>query len=72
LQADATGKFNMDGIAPGDYKLFAWEAVPNGAWMNAEFLARYEGRGVAVSVTPTGSTPAKPELKVIPKEAGGR
>jgi hypothetical protein len=72
LQADATSKFNMDGIAPGDYKLFAWEAVPNGAWMNAEFLARYEGRGVAVSVTPTGSTPAKPELKVIPKEAGGR
>jgi hypothetical protein len=70
--SDASGKFNMDGIEPGDYKLFAWEAAPNGAWMNAEFLARYEGRGVAVSVTATGSTPASPELRVIPRDSERR
>jgi Carboxypeptidase regulatory-like domain len=67
-QADNSGKFTLNGIAPGDYKLFAWEAVQTGAWMNAEFLAGYENRGVMVSFSAAGSTPATIELRVIPKD----
>jgi hypothetical protein len=38
-------------IAPGDYTVFAFEALPTGgAEQNAEFMAKYEGRGVAVHV----------------------
>jgi hypothetical protein len=66
--ADVLGNFIINGVAPGDYKLFAWENVPSTAWMNAEFMAPYEGRGSAIIVSANGSSPASIELKVIPRE----
>src|SRR5262245_35752515 len=42
---DNKGNFSMKGVAPGDYTLFAWESVLSTAWMNSEFLARYQNRG---------------------------
>jgi hypothetical protein len=69
---DNLGNFNINAIAPGDYKLFAWETIPNTAWLNPEFLAPYEGRGLAVSVNSTGPTPSNIELKVIPKGSDNR
>jgi hypothetical protein len=50
--SNATGKFTLSGVAPGDYKLFAWEDVPNGAWQNAEFMTNYEVLGTAVRIAP--------------------
>ncbi|MNC93753.1 hypothetical protein D3C83_104540 [compost metagenome] len=44
------GSFNLTGIAPGSYKLFAWQSVTPGAWGNAAFLRRHEDRGIAVVV----------------------
>jgi hypothetical protein len=41
-------------IAPGDYKVFAWEYVPNDAWTNAEFMRPYESLGTGVRVPPGG------------------
>jgi hypothetical protein len=46
----AQGTFRMTGIAPGEYRLFAWESIPATAYMNAEYLAPYENRGVAVTI----------------------
>ena len=40
----------MSGAAPGEYKLFAWAVATNGAHFNAEFLAKYEERGLPVTV----------------------
>jgi hypothetical protein len=68
VTADASGNFMINGVAPGDYKLFAWEGVPNTAWMNAEFLAPYETRGVPVSASANGSSPATLDLKLIPRD----
>jgi hypothetical protein len=45
------GRFAFQGLAPGDYKLFAWDDIENGAWQNAEFLAPYESRGRLVSIS---------------------
>jgi len=50
LYADATsdsdGKFSIKGIAPGEYKLFAWErTVWLGARQNPAFIAKYEELG---------------------------
>jgi len=42
---DAAGRFSLTGIAPGDYLLFAWSDVPNGAWQDPEFIKQYEDRG---------------------------
>jgi hypothetical protein len=51
---DAEGRFDFQGVPPGDYLLFAWNDVESGAWMNADFLAAYESRGRAVRVTEGG------------------
>jgi len=42
----------MQNLPPGRYTLYAWESVPAGAYQNAEFMARYAGRGTAVTVQP--------------------
>jgi len=40
----------MNGVAPGSYKLFAWENIPQGAEQNEEFLSRYDALGIRVMV----------------------
>jgi hypothetical protein len=45
------GQFGFKDIAPGDYKIFAWENTPtSGAMQSVEYLSKYENRGRAVSV----------------------
>jgi hypothetical protein len=50
-RTDAQGHFTMNTLPPGQYTLFAWEYVINGAWQNAEFLASNIQRGTPVSVS---------------------
>jgi hypothetical protein len=45
-----TGQFAMGAIAPGEYKLFAFETLPANADESAEFLAKFEARGHAVTI----------------------
>ena len=47
---DQAGHFSFKNLIPGDYKVFCWEDVPFGSWMDPEFLAAHESRGEAVSV----------------------
>ena len=47
---DQAGQFSFKNLIPGDYKVFCWEDVPFGSWMDPEFLAAHESRGEAVSV----------------------
>jgi len=48
---DPSGKFTLRGIAPGEYKIFAWNGIPGTvAPQNAEFLAPIESKGVAVTI----------------------
>jgi hypothetical protein len=42
---DASGGFRFAGLTPGDYKLFAWEDVEDGAWQDPDFIKKYEDRG---------------------------
>jgi 5-hydroxyisourate hydrolase-like protein (transthyretin family) len=44
------GTFNLTGIAPGSYKLFAWQTITSGVWGNTAFIRRHEDRGVPVVV----------------------
>ena len=47
---DAGGKFAMADLRPGDYKLFAWEDVEDGAWMDPVFLKPFEEKGQPLTV----------------------
>jgi hypothetical protein len=48
---DAMGKFTFRGVAPGEYKAFAWGGIPGSvAYQNAEFLAPVESKGIVVTI----------------------
>ena len=47
---DARGHFTMRDIAPGDYKVFAWERVELGAWQDPSFLGTYENSGKSIRI----------------------
>jgi hypothetical protein len=50
MSSDRQGKFVMQSVVPGDYKIFAFEELERGAFMDPEFLAAYEGSGKDVTV----------------------
>src|SRR5262249_38271869 len=64
ITADATGHFPIRGIAPGSYKLFAWDRVdPNAVIYDPDFLRPYEALGQAIEFGPGEKKVL--ELKVI-------
>lgn len=48
---DQNGHFVLEGISPGDYKVFAWEKIEPGAYTSSEFLQPYENLGESVHIT---------------------
>ncbi len=65
---DAYGHFTITGIAPGDYTLFAWGHIEDGAYQDPEFLKPYENQGYTVAIREGGKETA--QLKLIPAETG--
>jgi hypothetical protein len=62
--SDSSGRIRLEGLVPGDYKVYAWEDVENGAWTDPDFMRAYENRGVSVRVGEGGQAAA--EVRVIP------
>lgn len=54
-RSDSQGQFEFSIVPPGPYKVFAWESVPDGAYQNAAFVAKFEERGIPVTVTARAS-----------------
>jgi hypothetical protein len=63
-QTDAQGHVVMSNVAPGQYKLFAWDSVRPGSWMNAEFMKKIEEAGTAVTVG--AGTRQSAQVRLIP------
>jgi len=61
----ADGVFALSALAPGQYKIFAWESFPSGAERNAQFLAPFEqfGRSVTVDAGATVSGAVVPIIR---------
>ena len=57
--ADAQGRFKLTGVAPGQYKAFAWKSLPFGAYQNPAFVSRHEAQGAVVDVKPASTTNAR-------------
>jgi hypothetical protein len=61
---DQYGHFTMRGVAPGDYKLFAWEDVEQLVYYDADFIRLYEERATRVRVSESATIGI--EMKIIP------
>jgi hypothetical protein len=64
---DASGKFRIQGIPAGDYRVLAWEEIADGAWQDPEVLRNSEARGKVVRIAEGAQTAV--EVVAIP---GGR
>ena len=61
---DQNGKFTFRGVAPGNYKIFAWEGIEANSYFDPEVLRQYEPQGKAVRVAEGAKLTA--EVKMIP------
>ena len=50
VRTDQHGQFAITGIAPGDYRLFSWDEVEDGAWQDPDFVKSYEKKGEKIGV----------------------
>jgi len=60
---DANGAFNIRGIYPGAYRLFAWDMLEPNAERDPDFVRQYEEQGKSVAVA-EGTNPGV-ELRLI-------
>jgi hypothetical protein len=49
-KSDSSGRFTVHNIAPGSYKLFAWQDVTGGAYYNGPFVSKHENQGKAITI----------------------
>jgi protocatechuate 3,4-dioxygenase beta subunit len=70
VTTDQYGRYIVKSIAPGDYKLFAFEDMEPGEYMDPEFLKPVEEQGVKIGIregsrenTDLKQIPAKPPAK---------
>jgi protocatechuate 3,4-dioxygenase beta subunit len=61
---DQYGRFTIRSVEPGEYKVFAWEDIEVGAYMDPDFIKPVESRGEPVSIKENSREDLK--LKVIP------
>ena len=47
---DFDGKFQLQNVPPGDYKIYAWENIEAFDWQEPKIMRAYESRGTAVQI----------------------
>jgi len=63
---DQNGHFELKGLAPGDYDIFAFEQIEQGAYQDSELLKPLSGRAQRVTVKEKSKETVS--LKAIPAE----
>ena len=48
--ARSDGRFEIEGIAPGDYTAFSWETLEDYSWFDPNVVRQFEGKGKPVRV----------------------
>ena len=61
---DTSGRFRLQNVTPGAYKIFAWDQIESGAWEDVSVMQLYEGGGQTLRVQENSQQTM--ELKVIP------
>jgi len=50
VQSNGEGHYTIGNIAPGAYKLFAFDDVPDRAWFDVEFMRNFESQGREITI----------------------
>ncbi|MGD0872234.1 MAG: carboxypeptidase regulatory-like domain-containing protein [Bryobacteraceae bacterium] len=58
------GQFTIRNVDPGDYRVFAWEDVETGAWLDPDFVKPFDSKATGLTVDPSGHPQFR--LKSIP------
>jgi hypothetical protein len=66
---DQYGKFDLHGLAPGEYRIFAWDGIENNAWEDEDFLKPFEGQGTKIEVHDEDATTVN-LIAIAVKETG--
>jgi hypothetical protein len=64
--SDKDGKIAFANVTPGDYKVFAWEEIQQGAWQDPYVMEKYEDRGRPVHIDKAGAL--KEEVQIVRSE----
>lgn len=59
--------FKLTGLAPGDYKVWAWDDASEVPWADAEWMRRYAGSGADVTVASGQSSQVKLTEQNVPQ-----
>jgi protocatechuate 3,4-dioxygenase beta subunit len=68
--ADQNGRYTLSGVAPGDYLMFAWESVEQGAWQDPLFLEPLKDKGRKITVGEKSRQTV--ELEALPASVADR
>ncbi len=61
---DHLGRFSMQGVPPGDYKIFAWDDIDSGIWYEPDFMRAQESNGQTLKLAESARETL--QLKLIP------
>jgi len=51
---DSAGRFRIQGLAAGSYRVFAWEDIEEGSWQDPDVIRLYENRGASIRIREGG------------------
>jgi hypothetical protein len=64
----ADGHIKIQGLAPGDYRVYAWDDFQQIEYANPDWMQRYGGNGVAVSVQAGRTAQAALKRQTVPAQ----
>jgi hypothetical protein len=65
VTADRNGRFTMIDIAPGEYRLFAFESLAAGDEFNPDYMRVYEGQGYPIHIVESMANSR--DIRTVPK-----
>jgi hypothetical protein len=68
--SDQNGRFTFKDIAPGDYKIYAWDQIESGAAQDPDFVKPYEDKAKKLRIAENGRENL--ELKLIQTDPGSQ
>jgi hypothetical protein len=50
ISTEPDGKFQLQNVPPGDYRIYAWESIEKLDWQESRLMRAYESRGTPVHI----------------------